>query len=174
MQYRLVETALGTMAIGWTDSGLSRLMLPGDPPDEMRRRMEAKGRAEAPTAQANLAARIAAYTSGAEDDFTVIPVDLGGVPALNLRIYAHIRQLCWGETTTYGAIARWLGDVALSRAVGAAMGANPIPLVIPCHRVLAADGKTGGFSSPDGVRTEMQMLALERAASPTGQFSFGF
>ncbi len=64
--------------------------------------------------------------------------------------------------------------MALSRAVGAAMGANPIPLVIPCHRVLAADGRTGGFSSPDGVRMKMRMLALEHAASPTGQFSFGF
>jgi methylated-DNA-[protein]-cysteine S-methyltransferase len=174
MHYRLIETALGTMAIGWTDSGLSRLMLPGGPPGEIRQRMAAKGWAEAPTAEADLSARIIAYAEGVEDDFTDIPVDLDGVPELNRRVYAHIRELRWGETTTYGAIARWLGDVALSRAVGAAMGANPIPLVIPCHRVLAADGKPGGFSSPDGVRTKMQMLALERAASPTGQFSFGF
>lgn len=64
--------------------------------------------------------------------------------------------------------------MALSRAVGAAMGANPIPLIVPCHRVLAAGGATGGFSSPRGVRTKMEMLALEKAASPTGQFSFGF
>jgi methylated-DNA-[protein]-cysteine S-methyltransferase len=54
------------------------------------------------------------------------------------------------------------------------MGANPVPLIVPCHRVLAADGRTGGFSSPGGVRAKMEMLALEKAASPTGQFSFGF
>ena len=74
----------------------------------------------------------------------------------------------------HGAIARWLGDVAMSRTVGTAMGQNPIPLIVPCHRVLAADGRTGGFSSPGGVQAKMEMLALERAASPTGQFSFGF
>jgi methylated-DNA-[protein]-cysteine S-methyltransferase len=174
MYYRLVDTALGQMVIGWTDIGLARLMLPGETSAEMRQRMESKGRAEQPDGQRELADRIAAYADGAEDDFTDIAVDLAGVPDTNRRIYEHIRELGWGETTTYGAIARWLGDVALSRAVGAAMGANPVPLVIPCHRVLAADGKTGGFSSPNGVRTKMQMLALERAASPTGQFSFGF
>ncbi len=64
--------------------------------------------------------------------------------------------------------------MALSRAVGTAMGTNPIPLIVPCHRVLAADGRTGGFSAPEGVRAKMRMLALEHAASPTGQFSFGF
>lgn len=174
MHYRIIDTALGQMAIGWTDIGLSRLMLPGESATEMRQRMESKGRTGQPAGQPELVARIEAYTEGAEDNFADLPVDLDGVPDTNRRIYEHIRQLAWGETTTYGAIARWLGDVALSRAVGAAMGANPIPLVIPCHRVLAADGKTGGFSSPNGVRTKMQMLALEHAASPTGQFSFGF
>lgn len=174
MHYRIIDTALGQMVIGWTDIGLSRLMLPGESAAEMRQRMESKGRIEQPAGQPELVARIEAYTEGAEDNFADFPVDLDGVPDTNRRIYEHIRELAWGETTTYGAIARWLGDVALSRAVGAAMGANPIPLVIPCHRVLAADGKTGGFSSPNGVRTKMQMLALEHAASPTGQFSFGF
>ncbi|MGV3491082.1 MAG: methylated-DNA--[protein]-cysteine S-methyltransferase [Devosia sp.] len=174
MQFRIFDTALGEMLIGWTDIGLARLMLPGQSAGEMRERMLTKGGVEAPAAEQDLVARIVAYTDGAADNFNDVSVDLTGVPDTNRRIYGHIRELGWGETTSYGAIARWLGDVALSRAVGAAMGANPIPLVIPCHRVLAADGRTGGFSSPLGVQTKMRMLALEHAASPTGQFSFGF
>lgn len=174
MHYRMLETALGPMAIGWTDAGISRVLLPGDTPEQMRTRLEQAGGVEDAAGQAEIAARILAYAEGTNDSFADVELDLSRVPEVNRRIYAHIRVLSWGETTTYGAIARWLGDVALSRAVGAAMGANPIPLIVPCHRVLAADGRTGGFSSPGGVRAKMEMLALEKAASPTGQFSFGF
>lgn len=174
MHYRVLDTGLGPMAIGWTDVGISRLLLPGDTAETMRQRLEQAGGIERPDGQPELAARIVAYSEGMRDSFADVVLDLDGVPAINRRIYEHIRELEWGETTTYGAVARWLGDVALSRAVGAAMGANPIPLIVPCHRVLAADGRTGGFSSPGGVRAKMEMLALEKAASPTGQFSFGF
>ena len=174
MHHRLLDTKLGPMAIGWTDVGISRLLLPGDTAETMRQRLEQAGGIERPDGQPELAARIVAYSEGMRDSFGDVVLDLDGVPAMNRRIYEHIRGLEWGETTTYGAVARWLGDVALSRAVGAAMGANPIPLIVPCHRVLAADGRTGGFSSPGGVRAKMEMLALEKAASPTGQFSFGF
>lgn len=174
MHYRMLDTALGPMAIGWTDAGISRVLLPGDTPGEMRARLEKAGGAEDLDGRPEVVARILAYAEGANDSFVDVELDLSRVPEVNRRIYEHIRGLSWGETTTYGAIARWLGDVALSRAVGAAMGANPIPLIVPCHRVLAADGRTGGFSSPGGVRAKMEMLALEKAASPTGQFSFGF
>lgn len=174
MHYRLLDTTLGPIAIGWTDAGISRLLLPGNAIADMHARLRDTGYAERPEGQPEIVGRIMAYAEGGEDNFADLAVDLSGVADFNRRIYEHIRSLAWGETTTYGAIARWLGDVALSRAVGAAMGANPVPLIIPCHRVLAADGKTGGFSSPDGVRTKMRMLALEHAASPTGQFSFGF
>ena len=174
MRYRVIDTRLGPMAIGWTDAGICRLMLPGDSVERMRERLDAAGGVEAAGEQSELAARVVAYATGTPDSFGDVVLDLSGVPEMSRRIYHHIRDVGWGETTTYGAIARWLGDVALSRAVGAAMGANPIPLIVPCHRVLAADGRTGGFSSPGGVKAKMEMLALEKAASPTGQFSFGF
>lgn len=174
MRYRIVDTALGQFAIGWTGAGICRALLPGQPAERMHERLARAGGTEDAAGQPELATRIAAYAEGGRDDFADLTLDLSGVPALNRRIYDHIRGLGWGETTTYGAIARWLGDVALSRAVGAAMGANPIPLIVPCHRVLAADGRTGGFSAPGGVEAKLRMLALERAASPTGQFSFGF
>lgn len=174
MLFRVFDTALGPMAVGWTDVGISRVLLPGDDAASMHARLRQAEGVEDGNGQPELVARIIAYAEGANDNFLDVALDLAAVPDTNRRIYEHIRQLAWGETTTYGAIARWLGDVALSRAVGAAMGANPIPLIVPCHRVLAADGRTGGFSSPGGVRAKMEMLALEKAASPTGQFSFGF
>jgi methylated-DNA-[protein]-cysteine S-methyltransferase len=174
MRYRLFDTALGAMGLGWTEAGISRLLLPGESPDQMHERLMGKGYIEYASGQGALIARIVAYAEGTEGSFTDVVLDLGAVPELNRRVYGHIRELAWGETTTYGAIARWLGDVAMSRTVGTAMGQNPIPLIVPCHRVLAADGRTGGFSSPGGVRAKLNMLALEHAASPTGQFSFGF
>lgn len=174
MRFRVFDTALGWFAIGWTEGGISRVMLPGAELGWLRERLAGMDGLEDATGQDELVARIVAYAAGAEDAFQDLTLDLSAVPALNRRIYEHIRGLRWGETTTYGAIARWLGDVAMSRTVGTAMGQNPIPLIVPCHRVLAADGRTGGFSAPGGVPAKMEMLALERAASPTGQFSFGF
>lgn len=171
--YRLFDTALGAMAIGWTETGIHRFRLPGDPAAEMAQRLEQAGFIADPAGQGALVARLEAYALGTPEDFADIPVHLASVPEQNRRIYEHIRGLGWGTTTSYGAIARWLGDVALSRAVGAAMGANPIPLIIPCHRVMAADGRTGGFSAPGGVDAKLRLLALERAASPTGQLSLG-
>jgi methylated-DNA-[protein]-cysteine S-methyltransferase len=174
MRFRVFDTAIGWFALGWTDAGISRLILPGAEPAWLRDRLGANGGTEDDAGQDDVVGRIVAYAEGAEDAFQDVTLDLSAVPELQRRIYQHIRGLDWGETTTYGAIARWLGDVAMSRTVGTAMGHNPIPLIVPCHRVLAADGRTGGFSSPGGVRAKMEMLALERAASPTGQFSFGF
>jgi methylated-DNA-[protein]-cysteine S-methyltransferase len=116
------------------------------------------------------------YAAGEAVDFSAVPLDLEKVPEFNRRAYALLLQVGWGETTTYGALARQLGDVALSRAVGAAMGANPIPLIIPCHRVLASDGKAGGFSAPGGAESKLRMLALEGVSvgAPAGQMAFGF
>jgi len=173
MRFRVFNTAIGWFAIGWTDAGISRVILPGAEPEWLRERLSAMG-IEDDAGQGDVVARIVTYAEGAEDAFQDVTLDLSAVPDLQRRIYEHIRELNWGETTTYGAIARWLGDVAMSRTVGTTMGQNPIPLIVPCHRVLAADGRTGGFSSPGGVRAKMEMLSLERAASPTGQFSFGF
>ena len=174
MRYRIIETRLGSMAIGWSGVGLARVLLPGDPVEVMRARLDAEDGVEEPCGLADLAARVVGYAEGVADDFADVVVDLSGVSTFNRRIYRHIRGLGWGETTTYGTIARWLGDVGKARAVGAAMGANPIPLVVPCHRVLAADGKMGGFSSPRGAIGKLEMLVLERAMTPNGQLSFGF
>ena len=176
MRYALVDTAIGTFGLAWTDQGIARVALPGK--DRIHTEMWISRDPAEPGfpdgALAGLPDRIKRYALGEQEDFTDIPLDLSGVALFNRQAYAELLKIGYGETTTYGAIARTLGDVTLSRAVGQAMGANPIPLIIPCHRVLASDGKTGGFSSPGGVTAKMRMLALEHAASPTGQYAFGF
>lgn len=174
MHYRLIDSAIGIVGLGWTENGISRLLLPGDAPAPMRARLARHAGQEDASGQPVVAARIVAYAQGARDNFADLDLDLTGVSAMNRRIYHHIRGLAWGETTTYGAIARWLGGVSLSRAVGAAMGANPIPLIVPCHRVLGADGRIGGFSAPGGVSAKLELLALERATTPDGQLSLGW
>lgn len=172
MWYCLIDTAIGTMGLGWTGHGVARFALPGASRDATERRMGKYG-AVPGEPDAELVARIVAYGQGLRVEFADTPLDLEGVPDFNRRVYQDILQLSWGETTTYGEVARSLGDVGLSRAVGKALGDNPIPLIVPCHRVLAANGRTGGFSAPGGVDSKLRMLALEKAA-PGGQYAFGF
>lgn len=176
MRYALIDTAIGTFGIAWTDQGVARVALPGK--DRGHTEMWISRDPAEPGfpegVLAGLPERIRRYAQGEHEDFTDVPLDLSEIPLFNRQAYTELLKIGYGETTTYGAIARTLGDVTLARAVGQAMGANPIPLIIPCHRVLASDGKTGGFSSPGGVTAKMRMLALEHAASPTGQYAFGF
>jgi len=176
LRYALVETALGAFGIAWTTAGLARVALPGADRARTARWIARDGAVPGTPAGAlaDLPERIRRYAEGETVDFTDVPLDLSGLPEFSRRAYAELLKVGYGETTTYGAIARTLGDVALARAVGHAMGQNPIPLVIPCHRVLGADGRPVGFSSPGGVVSKMRMLALERAADPTGQYAFGF
>lgn len=176
MRYALIDTALGTFGVAWTDTGVARVALPGS--DRARTEVWISREPAVPgfpeRALATLPEMIRRYSEGERIDFTGVPLDLYGVQIFQRQAYAELLKIGYGETTTYGAIARTLGDVALSRAVGQAMGQNPIPLLIPCHRVLGADSKPVGFSSPGGVTAKMRMLALEHAASPTGQYAFGF
>jgi methylated-DNA-[protein]-cysteine S-methyltransferase len=176
MRYALIDTALGAFGLAWTDAGVARVALPGR--DRARTEIWISREPAEPgypeRSLSELPEMIRDYVAGERVDFSDIPVDLSEVPEFNRRVYAELLKIGYGETTTYGAIARALSDLTLSRAVGHALGANPIPLIIPCHRVLATGGRTGGFSSPGGVSAKMRMLAIEHAASPTGQYAFGF
>ncbi|WP_162501574.1 methylated-DNA--[protein]-cysteine S-methyltransferase, partial [Methylobacterium crusticola] len=141
----------------------------------LRRAPGAGPGAPAPVAAAAVAAA-RRYFEGAATDFSDLPVDLTGQDALFRRIYGALRRVGWGETTTYGALARALGaGPEAARDVGRAMAGNPVPLIIPCHRVLAAGG-VGGFSAPGGADAKVRMLRLEGVdvAPPPAQRSFGF
>ncbi len=176
MRYTLIDTALGTFGLAWSENGVARVALPGRTEHALAGWIERIGAepGEPLGAYAQLPGMIRRYAEGERVDFGDVPLDLSGVAEFNRQAYGELLKIGYGETTTYGAIARTLGDVALSRAVGTAMGQNPIPLIVPCHRVLGANSRPTGFSSPGGVTAKMRMLALEHAASPTGQYAFGF
>ncbi|GAA2843266.1 methylated-DNA-[protein]-cysteine S-methyltransferase [Aminobacter aminovorans] len=182
--HAVFETALGFMALAWSDTGLTRLCLPEKTHDAAERRLlrlaghgTAAGDGTPPLWIAILIADIRRYAEGADIDFSEVPVDLAGVDDFRLDIYTAARNLHYGETTTYGGLAEKAGRKGFSRETGSALGANPIPLVIPCHRILAAGGKIGGFSATGGSNMKEKMLVLEGVRvgpPPTTQASFGF
>ena len=123
-------------------------------------------------------AAVQRYFQSVEVDFSGLRLDLEGQDELFRQIYAATRRVGWGQTTTYGALAKELGaGPETARDVGQAMARNPVPLIIPCHRVLAAGGKVGGFSAPGGATTKIRMLEMEGvqvAPPPPAQQSLEF
>lgn len=165
--YHLFETAHGLAGIAWNGQGLSAFRLPAATSDETRRSILRRfpNAVEAPPSK--VAARVIEaakrYFLGERVDFSDVPIDLGPQDPLFVMIYDWVRQLRWGETTTYGAVAKALGEgPEAARNVGQAMARNPLPLIIPCHRVLAAGGRIGGFSAPGGSDAKTRMLLLEQ------------
>jgi methylated-DNA-[protein]-cysteine S-methyltransferase len=165
-RYHVFETAMGFCGIAWSDVGIARFQLPTKTAEATDRLMlrRAPG-AELGIPPGDVAAVIEAakrYFAGEEMDFTSVRVDLAGQDAFFAQIYGALRQVGWGRTTTYGALAKEVGaGREAARDVGEAMAKNPAPLIIPCHRVLAAGGKIGGFSAPGGSKTKARMLELE-------------
>ena len=178
METTVFNTALGAFGIGWTADGIARLQLPGLDMVEMSEGINRNGAMPGePSREIEAVINlIEDYADGSVVEFADVRLDLTGVPEFHRRAYELLLDYGWGQSTTYGELARALGDVTLSRAVGQAMGANPIPLIIPCHRVLASDRKAGGFSAPGGAGAKIRMLALEGVAvgAPAGQMMFGF
>ena len=166
-QFTLFETAIGWAGVAWADKGLVGCHLPDADPETARRSFLRKnpGAAEAkPTPAIEKAiAGIRALLSGERPDLLDVPIDLDRVPEFNARVYAIARAIPPGETLTYGEIAARLGDRLLARDVGQALGQNPWPIVVPCHRVTAAGGKPGGFSARGGVNTKLKLLGIEGA-----------
>jgi methylated-DNA-[protein]-cysteine S-methyltransferase len=161
------DTVLGACGIAWNDRGLVAVQLPGRDRAATERRLSARahsaGAAAPPPWVAALIADIARYLGGEHVDFTTVPVDLSALDPFRRELYGAVRTLAWGTTTTYGVLARRIGLERWegARDVGEAMGRNPTPIVIPCHRVLAAGNKLGGFSAPGGAATKAKLLALE-------------
>jgi len=120
-------------------------------------------RAEPPPEIARAIELMSQLLSGAEADLSGVRLDMQRVPPFEQRVYEVARTIPKGQTLTYGQIATRLGDPALARDVGQALARNPFPIVVPCHRVLAAGGKLGGFSAAGGVATKQRLLSIERA-----------
>ena len=181
-QYFIFETAAGFCGIAWNDVGITRFQLPTRSAEAterilLRRVPGAEPDAPAPDV-AEAVAAVKRYFEGEETDFSGFSLDLGEQDAFFKDIYAAARRVGWGRTTTYGTLAKELGaGPEAARDVGEAMAKNPVALFIPCHRVLAAGGKFGGFSAPGGAAAKIRMLALEGVdVEPPrpAQQSFGF
>jgi methylated-DNA-[protein]-cysteine S-methyltransferase len=165
--YALFDTAIGRCGIAWNAHGIVAAGLPESDERRMRARLRRRcpgGEEQAPPPHVQRAIdRVAALLRGEPDDLADIALDMDGIPEFNARIYAIARTIPPGATLTYGEIAKRLGAADLAREVGQAMGRNPFPPIVPCHRVVAANGKTGGFSATGGVTTKLRMLAIEGA-----------
>ena len=168
--YALFDTAFGACGIAWSPAGVTRISLPGGSTSAMEERLRkvtgTNAPAEPPGTVAAAIDKLKRYFLGEEIDFTDVPLDLARVAPLNALLYAEMRKLRWGETTTDGELGRRVGEPGAARAVGRAMGENPTPVVIPCHRVLAAGGKLGGFSAWGGDITKERLLVLEKVRLP--------
>jgi methylated-DNA-[protein]-cysteine S-methyltransferase len=173
--FTMFETAIGTCGIVWSARGIVGVQLPEMNADATRTRVRRRypGAAEAvPPANVQCAIEgVVALLRGEKRDLSDIAIDDTAQPDFNRRVYAIARKIPPSATMTYGDIAEQLGDKLLARAVGQVMGENPTPIIMPCHRVMAAGGKTGGFSASGGVMTKLRLLTIE-GAQPGGPTLF--
>ena len=167
-EFTLFDTRIGLCGIAWNDAGIFCTQLPeGDAARSRARflkRVPDAREAEPPARVRAVMERIVALLDGGkDDDFADVALDMNRLPEFNRAVYEIARKIPPGATITYGEIAKQLGGVQLSRDVGQAMGKNPFPIIVPCHRVLAAGAKPGGFSARGGTATKLKMLAIEGA-----------
>ena len=165
-RYTLFDTDFGTCGIVWTPRGVSGFNFPeASPTDtEARLRRIAEPADVVPDEIDEAIVLLQRYFSGDPVDLSGIRVDFTGVSDFHRQVYEAARKLGWGETVTYGELARRVGDPAAARAVGHALGRNPVAIVVPCHRILAAGNKIGGFSAFGGVGSKQRLLTMEGVA----------
>ena len=173
--FALFDTVIGACGIIWSARGIAGVQLPETNERGTRarvlRRFAGANEAPPPADVQRAIDGIVALLSGEKRDLSAVTIDTEDLPAFNRKVYDIARTIPAGATLTYGEIAERLGDKLLARDVGQALGHNPIPLIVPCHRVLAAGGKTGGFSASGGVVTKLRLLTIE-GAQPSGPTLF--
>jgi methylated-DNA-[protein]-cysteine S-methyltransferase len=158
MPHATFSTPFGLCAIAWNDLGLTRFLLP-DP-----ERRPGHVEMQPPTWVSEIMQRVMRHLTGDVQDFSDVRYDFSRVPEFVRTVLCATLEVKPGHTATYGDLAAAIGQTpAASRAVGTALGSNPWPLLIPCHRIVAATGKMTGFSGPGGVATKVRLLALEGA-----------
>ena len=174
--FALFATALGTCAIAWNEVGLTGVWLPEDSAESLRRRVarrcDGAREIEPSGAVADAVEAITRLLASERVDLSGIALDTAGIDEFDRRVYAVTRTIGAGQVLTYGEVAARVGIDASARAVGQSLGRNAMPIVVPCHRVVAAAGGLGGFSAPGGIDTKRRMLAIEDAhpSGPPGLF----
>jgi methylated-DNA-[protein]-cysteine S-methyltransferase len=174
--FALFETAIGPCGIAWGERGVVGVQLPESSEARTRARLgrrfpEAPEAPPPPDVQRAIEG-ILALLAGERRDLADVVLDMEGVPAFHRGVYEVARTIAPGATRTYGEIAARLGMQGDARAVGEALGQNPFPIVVPCHRVLAAHGRIGGFSANGGIATKLRLLSIEGARTSSAPMLF--
>jgi methylated-DNA-[protein]-cysteine S-methyltransferase len=171
--FALFETVLGAAAVVWRDDVIVGVELPYAAPARTRSRVlrdhPDAAETQPPPAVARAVRRMTALLEGESDDLRDVEVDLSGLAPFQRQVYEFVRTIPPGHALTYGQVAEAVGAPGGAQAVGQAMGHNPVPIVVPCHRVVAAGGRLGGFSAPGGATTKRRMLSIEGADLPDTQ-----
>lgn len=175
--YHLFEAAPGSCGVAWSAAGLTRMQLPEATATETGARLTAKGCAPwigpLPSEIATCIDLLKAYFAGERVDFLSATLDMTGLSRFEIDVYQALRRVGYGQTTSYGALANQVGSPGAAQAIGMAMGRNPWPIIVPCHRVLAASGKIGGFTAPGGITTKRKLLGMESRHVASEQDLFG-
>ena len=165
--FTLFDTPIGTCGLVWGARGIAGLQLPESTAEatlaRVKRRWAGVVETTPPAGVQRALDRVQALLAGEPASLGDIPLDLDAAPEFHRKVYEVARTIPPGQTMTYGEIARRIGAPHESRAVGQALGKNPIAIIVPCHRVLGADGKMGGFSAGGGVATKRRILEIEGA-----------
>ena len=171
--YTLFDTPIGLCGLAWNSRGVVGVQLPEDEPsgtrDRIAKRFPESSEASPPPHIQTIVSEMIALLNGEARDLSTIPLDMEGVPELHRRVYEVALSIPPGRVLTYGEIASRIG-IDNARLIGQALGKNPFPIIVPCHRVVAAGGKLGGFSANGGGQTKRRLLAIEDARrddSPT-------
>ena len=180
-EYCIIATAIGPVGLAWSEAGITRLQLPdNDGPStlaRLTRRMKEPVDSHPPDWLEPGIKQLQQYFAGTPIDLSPLALDLSGVTEFFRAIYAETIKIGWGETITYGELAARAGSPGAAQAVGQAMGRNPVPIIVPCHRVLASGQKLGGFSAPGGTKSKLWLLRMEGvrlSANNPAQQSFAF
>jgi methylated-DNA-[protein]-cysteine S-methyltransferase len=163
------HTAIGRCAIAWSASGLVGVQLPeaneGNTRSRVLERFPDAREAVPPPEVASASDALAGLLRGEQCDLSSVLLDMKSLPPFHRRVYDTARRIPFGVTATYGAVARVADAAGAARAVGQALARNPFPLIVPCHRVVAVGGKTGGFSAHGGATMKLRLLAIEGQAN---------
>jgi methylated-DNA-[protein]-cysteine S-methyltransferase len=166
----LFDTPLGGCALVWRGASIVGASLPERDDEAMRRslarRFPGAVEGEPPAFVQGAADRVVRHFAGEAQDFSDLPLDLGQASGFERAVYAAALAIPCGDTRTYGDLARAVRQPQAAQAVGVALGRNPVPILVPCHRILAGAGRPGGFSAPGGVATKFRILEIERAKLP--------
>ena len=175
MNFALFETAIGCCGIVWSERGIAGVQLPERSEAATRNRLRRRfplAHDGAPPAPVRRAIEdIVGLLGGERRDLNHVTIDISAAPEFHRRVYEAARRIPAGATLSYGDLAERVGDRNLAREVAEALSENPCPIIVPCHRIMAAGGKPGGFSAPGGVTTKLRLLTIE-GAQPEGPMLF--